>query len=124
MYVDDIFLLIFEKVLTFISGELDVFRMLSRYDNRRPCIVPCKSKMQFAHTMGTEIQEVLGTGEGRGYTERCNWMDRGERKPACSGGTAAHFNRRALLQPPFPVSRLTLVFETSRPVSGLRTQLC
>jgi len=58
MYVDYLFLLIFEKVLTFISGELDVFRMLSGYDNRIPCIVPCKSKMPFAHIMGTEIQVI------------------------------------------------------------------
>jgi len=66
MSVDYILLLIFEKVLTFISGELDVFRMLSRYDNRIPCIAPCKSKMPFAHIMGTEMPEVLGTGEERG----------------------------------------------------------
>jgi hypothetical protein len=110
MSVDDLFLLIFEKVLTFISGLLDVFRMLSRYDNRIPCIAPCKSKMPFAHIIGTEIQEVLGTGEERGYTERCNGRDMGERTPACSGGTAAHLNRRALLRPPFPVSRFTLIF--------------
>ena len=71
MYGDSIFLLIFEKELTFIRGELDVFRLLRRYDNRIPRIVPCKSKMQFEHTMGTEIQEVLGTGEGSGYP--CIW---------------------------------------------------
>ena len=91
MSVDDLFLLIVEKVLTFISGGLDVFRMLSRYDNRISCIAPCKSKIQFAHIMSTEIQEVLGTGEERGYTERCNGWDMGERTPACSGGTACTF---------------------------------
>jgi hypothetical protein len=41
------FLLILEKVLTFISDELDVFRMVSRYDNRRACIAPYNSKRQF-----------------------------------------------------------------------------
>ncbi len=38
------FLLILEKVLTFISDELDVFRMFSRYDNIRACIAPYNSK--------------------------------------------------------------------------------
>ena len=50
------FLLILEKVLTFLSDELDVFRMVSRYDNRRACITPYNSKMQFEYTIGTEIQ--------------------------------------------------------------------
>jgi len=54
------FLLILEKVLTFISDELDVFRMFSRYDNIRACIAPYNSKRQFGYSMGTEIQEVLG----------------------------------------------------------------
>ena len=45
------FLLILEKALTFISDELDIFRMVSRYDNRRACITPYNSKMQFEYTM-------------------------------------------------------------------------
>src|SRR5713101_6168507 len=59
------FLLIFEKALTFLSDELDVFRMVSRYDNRRACITPYNSNMQFEYTIGTEIKEVSGTEEGR-----------------------------------------------------------
>lgn len=39
------FLLILEKSLTFLSDELDVFKMVSRYDNRRACIAPYNSKM-------------------------------------------------------------------------------
>jgi hypothetical protein len=75
------FLLILEKALTFISDELDVFRMMSRYDNRRAYTTPYNSMMQFEYSMGREIG-------GAEFTERCNWMDKGERKPACSGGTA------------------------------------
>jgi hypothetical protein len=71
------FLLILEKVLTFLSDELDVFRMVSRYDNRRACIARYNSKMQFEYSMSREIKEVLGTKEGRECTERCNWMDKG-----------------------------------------------
>jgi hypothetical protein len=41
--------------------------MVSRYDNRRACIAPYNSKTQFEYTMGTEIQEVLGTEEGREF---------------------------------------------------------
>ena len=74
------FLLILAKALTFISDELDVFKMVSRYDNRRACIAPYNSKMQFEYTMGTEIQEVLGTGDGREFTERCNSL-KGEFMP-------------------------------------------
>jgi hypothetical protein len=70
-------LLILEKVLTFISDELDVFRIVSRYDNRRACITPYNSKMQFEYTIATEIQEVSGTEEGRKSTERCNSMYEG-----------------------------------------------
>ena len=70
-------LLILEKVLTFISDELDVFRMVSRYDKRRACIAPYNSKMQFEYTTGTEIQEVLRTEEARECTERCDSMDKG-----------------------------------------------
>ena len=33
-------LVILEKVLTFISDKLEVFRMVSRYDNGRACITP------------------------------------------------------------------------------------
>ena len=46
-------LLILEKVLTFISDKLEVFRMVSRYDNRRTCITPYNPKMQFVYTMAT-----------------------------------------------------------------------
>jgi hypothetical protein len=63
MYIDYIVLLIVEKALTFISGYLDVFRTLSRYDNRRPCIVPCKSKMQFEHTT---VWKYRSFGDWRG----------------------------------------------------------
>jgi hypothetical protein len=52
------FLLILEKALTVISDEPDVFRVVSRYDNRRACIAPYKSKMQFEYTIGAERQEV------------------------------------------------------------------
>ena len=52
-------LLILEKVLTFISDKLDVFRMVSRYDNRRACIAPYNSKMQFVYTMATCIQSPM-----------------------------------------------------------------
>jgi hypothetical protein len=71
------FLLILEKVLTFISDELDVFRIVSRYDNRRACITPYNSKMQFEYTTGTEIQEVSRIEEGTEFTERCNSMYKG-----------------------------------------------
>src|SRR6266487_1374652 len=81
------FLLILEKALTFISDELDVFRMVSRYDNRRSYTTPYNSIMQFEYSMGREI----GRAE---FTERCNWMDKGERKPACSGGTAVRPKRQ------------------------------
>jgi hypothetical protein len=67
-------LLILEKALTFISDELDVFRMMSRYDNRRACIAPYNSKMQFEHVIDMEIQEVSRTEQGRKFTERCNSM--------------------------------------------------
>ena len=70
-------MLILEKALTFLSDELDVFRMVSRYDNRRVCIAPYNSKNQFEYTMGTEIQEVSGTEERRECTERCNSMYKG-----------------------------------------------
>src|SRR6266852_3352647 len=66
------FLLILEKALTCISDELDVFRMVSRCDMRRACIVPYNSLVQFEYTTATEIQEVLKTEEGRECTERCN----------------------------------------------------
>jgi hypothetical protein len=46
-------LLILEKVLTFISDKLEVFRMVSRYDNRRACITPYNPKMHFVYTMAT-----------------------------------------------------------------------
>lgn len=42
------FLLIVEKVLTFISDKLDVFRVVRRCDHRRACIAPDNSKMQGA----------------------------------------------------------------------------
>jgi hypothetical protein len=71
------FLLILEKALPFISDELDVFRMVSRYDNRRACIAPYNSKMQFEYTMDTSIQEISGTEQERECTERCNSMDTG-----------------------------------------------
>jgi hypothetical protein len=61
-------LLILDKALTFISDELDIFRMASRYDNRRVCIAPYNSKMQLEYAMTTCIQEVLGTREGREVT--------------------------------------------------------
>jgi hypothetical protein len=53
------FLLILEKVLTFISGKLEVSRMVSRYDNRRACITPYNPKMQFVYTMATCIQNLM-----------------------------------------------------------------
>jgi len=68
-------LLIFEKALTFIRDQLDVFRMVRRYDNRRACIAPYNSKMQFEYTMGREMLEGLGTEEGREFTEKCDWMN-------------------------------------------------
>ena len=68
-------MLIFEKALTFIRDELDVFRMVSRYDNRRACITPYNSKVQFEYTMGTKIQEDSGIEEGKEWTERCDWMN-------------------------------------------------
>jgi hypothetical protein len=34
------FLLILEKALTVISDELDIFRVVSRYANRKACIAP------------------------------------------------------------------------------------
>ena len=80
-------MLILEKALPFISDELDVFRMVSRYDNRRACITLYNSKIRFEYSMGREI----GRAE---FTERCNWMDKGERKPACSGGTAVRPKRQ------------------------------
>ena len=46
-------LLILEKVLTFISDKLEVFRIVSRYDNRRTYITPYNPKMQFVYTMAT-----------------------------------------------------------------------
>ena len=73
------FLLILEKALTFISDQLDVFRIVSRYDNRRACITPYNSKMQFEYTIATEIQEVSGTEEGRKSTERCNSISNSQR---------------------------------------------
>jgi hypothetical protein len=77
IYVDRTFLLILEKALTFINDELDVFRIVSRYNNRRSCIVPYKSKMQFEYPMDPSIQEVSGTEQERECTERCNAMDMG-----------------------------------------------
>ena len=68
------FLLILEKALTFLSDELDIFRMVSRYDNRRACISPYNSKIQFEYSMGREIQEVSRIEEGAEFTERCNWI--------------------------------------------------
>jgi hypothetical protein len=65
-------------VLTFISDELDVFRMVSRYDDIRACIAPYNSKIQFEYSMGREIQEVSGAAEGMKFTERCD-------SPPCSG---------------------------------------
>jgi hypothetical protein len=65
-------LLILEKALTFISDELDIFRMVSRYDNRRACVEPYNSKVQFTYTMTAQILEVSGViGEGF-CTERCD----------------------------------------------------
>ncbi len=55
--------------------------MVSRYDNRRACIAPYNSKIQFEYSMGREIQEVLGIEEGRECTVRCDWMDKGEKNP-------------------------------------------
>jgi hypothetical protein len=46
-------LAILEKLLTFISDKLEIFRMVSRYDNRRACITPYNPKMQFVYTMAT-----------------------------------------------------------------------
>jgi hypothetical protein len=52
-------LLILEKVLTFISDKLEVFRIGSRYDNRRTCITPYNPKMPFVYTMATCIQSPM-----------------------------------------------------------------
>jgi hypothetical protein len=46
-------LVILEKVLTFISDKLEVFRMVSRYDNGRACITPYNPKMQFVYPVAT-----------------------------------------------------------------------
>jgi len=59
------FLLILEKALTCISDELDVFRMVSRCDKRRACIVPYNSLVQFEYTTATEIHEVSRPEERR-----------------------------------------------------------
>jgi hypothetical protein len=59
------FLFILEKAPTFISDELHVFKMVSRYDNRRARITPYNPKMQFEYTRGTEIQEVSWIEEGQ-----------------------------------------------------------
>jgi hypothetical protein len=48
-------LLILDKALTFISDELDIFRVASRYDNRRVYIAPYKSKIQLEYVMTTCI---------------------------------------------------------------------
>ena len=62
------FLFILEKALTFMHDELDIFKMVSRYDNRRACITLYNSKVQFQYTIGTKIQEVSGTQEGVEFT--------------------------------------------------------
>src|SRR5882672_5558685 len=59
------FLLILEKALTCISDEQDVFKMVSRDDNRRACITPYHSKVRIEYTIGREMLEVLGTGVGQ-----------------------------------------------------------
>ena len=59
------FLLILEKALTCISDELDVFRMVSRYDKRRAYIAPYNSLVQFEYTTATEIYEVSRPEERR-----------------------------------------------------------
>ena len=79
------FLLILEKVLIFISDELDVSRIVSRYDNIRACIAPYNSKRQFGYSMGTEIQEVLGAVEEMKWTERCD-------APPCAAAKAVLCN--------------------------------
>jgi hypothetical protein len=48
------FLLIIEKVLTFISDDLDVFRMVSRHNNRRSCIAPDNSKLDVSDHRGSK----------------------------------------------------------------------
>ena len=68
------FLLIFEKALTFLRNELDVFSMVRRYGNRRACIAPYNPKMPFEYTIGTEIQEVSRTEQRRKCTAKCNAM--------------------------------------------------
>ena len=77
-------------MLPFISDSLDVFRMVSRYDNRRACIALYNSKMQFEYTTAMAIHGVLRTEEGRECTGRCDSMETGERKPACSGWSTVH----------------------------------
>ena len=57
--------------------------MVSRYDNRRACIAPYNSKIQFEYTTATEIHEVSRIEEGRECTERCNWMK------ACAKGAVS-----------------------------------
>jgi hypothetical protein len=52
-------LVILEKVLTFISDKLEVFRMVSRYDNGRACITPYNPKMPFVYTVATCIQSPM-----------------------------------------------------------------
>jgi hypothetical protein len=59
-------LLILEKALTFLSDELNVFRIVRRYDNRRACIVSYNSKVQLEYTTVTCIQEVWGSEKERG----------------------------------------------------------
>jgi len=46
------FVLILEKALPFLGDELNVFRMVSRYNNRRACIASKSYKVQFVYTMG------------------------------------------------------------------------
>jgi hypothetical protein len=48
--------------------------MVSRYDNRRACIAPYNSNIQFEYSMDREIQEVSRIEEGAEFTERCNWI--------------------------------------------------
>ena len=48
----------------FISDELDIFRMVSRYNYRRACIAPYKSKKQFEYTIATEIQGRVPLAHG------------------------------------------------------------
>jgi hypothetical protein len=70
-------LLIAETAFAFISNELDVCRVVSRYDNRRACIAPDNSKMLCAVYQRYGNKEVLRIEQGREFTEGCNAMHKG-----------------------------------------------